>query len=126
MDGKGRKVLHNTNLVWPNAITLDIESQILYWADAQLDKVESSTVDGSNRSVITFRGIFHPFAHTVFRDTLFITDWILDQILAVKIPSPGVSTATVSLTSRLQHEPMGVQVITLERQPEGMSCTLVM
>ena len=120
MDGKGRKVLHNTSLTWPNAITLDIESQILYWADAHFDKVESSNVNGSNRRIITFRGILHPFAHTVFRDTLFVSDWRLDQILAVKIPSPGTSSTTVSLTSRLQQEPMGVQVITPERQPEGV------
>ena len=36
MDGSDRSVIHNTSLVWPNAITLDIATQTLYWADAML------------------------------------------------------------------------------------------
>lgn len=121
MDGKGRRVLHNTSLVWPNGIALDYELQILYWADANLDKVESSSVDGSNRRIITVRGIFHPFSLTVFGDTLFLTDWILDQVLSVRLAPTGGSRAntTMALTSTLRHEPMGIQVITPERQPAG-------
>ena len=124
MDGKRRRVLHNTNLVWPNGITLDYGSQILYWADANLDRVESSSVDGSNRRIITVRGIFHPFDLTVFGDTLFLTDWILDQVLAVSLaPTGGLrSNSTVSLTSSLRNEPMGIHVVTPDRQPTGTCC----
>ena len=49
MDGTSREVLHNTNLVWPTALTLDYDTQTLYWLDASLDKLETSHVNGSNR-----------------------------------------------------------------------------
>jgi len=51
----------------------------------------------------------------------FLTDWILDQVLSVRLAPTGDSRAntTMALTSTLRHEPMGIQVITPERQPAG-------
>jgi len=40
MDGDARRTLHNTDLVWPNGLTLDYQNQVLYWIDAFLDKIE--------------------------------------------------------------------------------------
>ena len=114
MDGAGRTVLHDTELVWPNALTVDYHSQLLYWADASLDKIERSRVDGTNRRIITRRGVFHPFGITVFENTLYWTDWELDSVL-----SRGESTNTTILFSNLQTEPMGIQVVTINRQPRG-------
>ena len=51
MDGQNRMVLHDTNLTWPNGITIDYPAQRLYWVDAALDRIEFSGVDGTGRQV---------------------------------------------------------------------------
>ena len=116
MDGSSRMVLHNTDLVWPNAITVDYESQILYWADANLDKIESSHVDGSNRVIITTNFIVHPFAITFFNQQLYWSDWAYDAVLTLNLSEPdSIELLAGSFTS----EPMGVHIVAKTRQPEG-------
>lgn len=75
MDGANRTVLHNTSLKFPNALTLDISTQTLYWADARLDTVEKSNVDGTSRQLVIQGGISHPFHMIIWRDELLISDW---------------------------------------------------
>ena len=116
MDGAARSILHNTSLTWPNALTLDYDSQVLYWADASLDKIESSNVDGSNRQIVTVRGLFHPFGITVFQDTLYWSDWRLDAILLRRL---GDSQNTTIIFSGLETEPMAIVVVSAQRQPPG-------
>lgn len=111
MDGNDRTVLHNTSLIWPNALTLDISTQTLYWSDASLDKIESSNTDGTDRRVLTTAGIFHPFAITAFEGTLYWTDWQLDAILVRRLENVTI------LFSELTTEPMGLQVFSEDRQP---------
>lgn len=114
MDGTSRKTLHNTSLVWPNAITVDYDTQTLYWADANLNKIETSGVDGSNRKVVTTAFIFHPFDITFYNGILYWTDWLTDSILRTQINSPD---NVDQLFLALDTEPMGLHVVTRERQP---------
>ena len=114
MDGTSREALHNTSLVWPNAITVDYDTQTLYWADAMLDKIEASDVDGSNRKVVTENFIFHPFDITFYNGTLYWTDWLTDSILRTRISTPD---DVDQLFLALDTEPMGVHVVARERQP---------
>ena len=39
MSGQKRELLVNTSLEYPNGLTLDVSSNILYWVDAKLDTV---------------------------------------------------------------------------------------
>ena len=107
MDGSGRVVIHSTNLTWPNALTLDIPSQTLYWADASFDKVESSRVDGSNRRLITNSGIIHPFAIAVKDMSLYLTDWSLQSI--GHIPNLGNTSSILHTLSC--NRPNGIQIV---------------
>ena len=116
MDGAARETLHNKSLVWPNALTLDYDSQILYWADANLDKIESSNVDGSNRKLVTVRGLFHTFGITVFQDRLYWSDWRLDAILSLYL---GDSQNTSIIFDSLETEPMAIVVVSEQRQLPG-------
>ena len=75
MDGQDRVTLHSYHLAWPNALTIDYATQTLYWADAKLLTIESSLVDGSMRRPIRTSHLRHPFAMTMFEDTLYWTDW---------------------------------------------------
>ena len=120
MDGTARQVLHNTNLRWPNALTLDFDTQVLYWMDALLDKFESSNADGSNRRLLSTTQIFHPFGITFYQNMVYWSDWQLNAILSAPVNLP---TQVSFVMSGLLLSPMGIQVVSLERQPAGLqSC----
>ena len=44
MSGALREVLLQSDLGWPNAITLDVENDRMYWSDAKFDKVSTGSV----------------------------------------------------------------------------------
>ena len=120
MDGTNRMVVHNTNLVWPNALTLDMETQTLYWADANLDRIESSSVDGSNRQLISQTGIpvDSPFGIAlVDSDSLVITDRLSHILKQVDVSSRSVSLLREITTSCNQL--FGIKFVTPLKQPES-------
>jgi hypothetical protein len=51
MDGTNRKSLIESQLQWPNGLSIDYIEKKLYWCDAFLDKIERAGLDGSNREV---------------------------------------------------------------------------
>ena len=114
-DNSTRLALHSTNLVWPDGLTIDYTTQILYWADASLDKIESSNVDGSNRALLTTNLILHPFGITYHNGYLYWSDWQTDQISMTHVSAPD--NVTVLVSARLDTEPMGLEVVTISRQP---------
>ena len=116
MDGTSREVLHNTSLVWPNALTLDYDAQILYWMDAFLDKFESSDVDGSNRRLISTTHIYHPFGITFYQSRVYWTDWQFNAILSAQVSHP---TQVSVVVQGLVLPPMGISVVSVDRQPTG-------
>lgn len=116
MDGNdsSRQILHNTGLAWPNCLTIDYSTETLYWADAQLNKIETSKVDGTNRRILTTNLILHPFGLTYHSGYLYWSDWQTDQITMTPVSSPDNVTVVVST---LDTEPMGIEVVALSRQP---------
>ena len=117
MDGTDRTVLHQgSNINYPYDLTLDIETQTLYWADQSANRIESSSVDGSNRVLLSSdsQNIYYI---TFFGGKLYWSDWGLDQILSSPVAAPDNITA---LIERLPYDPNGIQVISLEKQPTGM------
>ncbi len=66
MDGTSRTILHSTDIYQAYGLTLDYTSQTLYWADYTLRRLESSSVDGSNRVLLTTMGIQSPYYMTFF------------------------------------------------------------
>ena len=118
MDGLNRTVLHNTDLRWPNALTIDYETQTLYWADGSLDKIESSNTDGSDRTLLTSgAAIPHPFSITFFRGVIYWSDWTFQAILSAPVDAADNITTIVL---PLPDEPMAVHVVARERQPDGI------
>ena len=117
MDGTSRTVLHNTRLFWPNAMTLDYNTQTLYWMDARLNRMERSNADGSNRRLLSTRFIRHPFGMAFHNGDLFWSDWQLKAILAA--PANRPSNVRV-VFGNLRRNPMGVTIVSLARQRAGM------
>lgn len=118
MDGANRTALHSTDLVLPNALTLDIPTQTLFWADATLDKVECSGVDGSNRQLIAQAGVNHPFGIAVTFSGLYFTDWNQSSIRYIR---NGENEATILREFVTCDLPSGIQVVSQEKQPMGES-----
>ena len=69
------------NIRMPNGIAVDVQNtydtqiQRLFWADAQLDKIEMCDLDGRNCKIIASSHLQHPFDIAVYGDSLFYTDW---------------------------------------------------
>jgi hypothetical protein len=116
MDGdpKTRLALITTNILWPNALTIDYTIDKIIWADAKIHTIESANLDGSNRRVILSDNVHHPFSITVFEDKMFWTDWVKECIyVADKFTGKGRSVVRDGLFS-----PMDIHVYHQQRQPK--------
>lgn len=59
MDGTNRSVFVTSKTVlWPNGLSLDIPSKILYWVDAYYDRIEMVMLDGTERKVSASFGLY--------------------------------------------------------------------
>ena len=116
MDGSFKRTIHSTGLHWPNALTLDFETQTLFWADAALDRVEASSTSGASRRVLTTHYIYHPFGMTFYRGWLFWTDWATNSILASEATIPFFP---IGVRIGLSLDPMGIQMMASGKQPRG-------
>ncbi|XP_076114053.1 low-density lipoprotein receptor-related protein 4-like [Mytilus galloprovincialis] len=74
MDGSNRTVLVDKNLGWPNGIVIDKQSQRIVWADAKMEVIESSDLNGGNRRVI-ISNVNHPYGLTITERHIYWTDW---------------------------------------------------
>ena len=118
LSGANRTVIHNSNLVWPNALTLDIPTQTLYWADASLDKIEKSSVDGTNRVLIAQRGVVHPFSIVFANGTLYFTDWS-DNTIRYLSTTEGIVRNLHSVAAYSNSTIFGIQIFGPNRQIIG-------
>ncbi|KAM9247401.1 low-density lipoprotein receptor-related protein 6 isoform 6-T6 [Leptosomus discolor] len=115
MDGSSRSIIVNTDIYWPNGLTLDYEEQKLYWADAKLNFIHKSNLDGSHRQAVVKGSLPHPFALTLFGDTLYWTDWNTHSILACsKYSGEDLREIHSNIFS-----PMDIHVFSQKRQPNA-------
>ena len=120
MDGRNRTILHDTNLVWPNGLTIDYANQRIYWVDASLDTIEYSNVDGSGRTLLDRMDdqVFHPFSITLEEEFIFWTDWNQLSIFTTHKDLPNDNI--VNLYGDLVDSPHGIEAVTPDRQQEGI------
>ena len=117
MDGNGISLLFQNDLQRPYAVSLDFTNQLLYWADAGLDRIESANVDGSNRRVVISSGLNEPFDLTLLGDMIYISDTNLG-ILAANIS--GAQPVEVVYDTFCEYiGPFGIEVVAQERQLFG-------
>ena len=70
MDGSHREKLVHTSIVWPNAVTIDHDQNMLCWADAGLDTIETMHLKSGRRDVLinekAYSGVFlHHHVYTL-------------------------------------------------------------
>lgn len=114
MDGTQRRPLVTENIYWPNGLTIDYTTDRIFWIDAKHLVVESAHIDGTDRKKVVSRGLYHPFAITVFEDAIYWTDWHFKSIsLANKNNGRGFKTIHSGL-----HFPMDLHSYHPQRQPD--------
>ncbi|XP_046584857.1 low-density lipoprotein receptor-related protein 4-like [Haliotis rubra] len=84
-DGTDRKILVNTDIQWPNGITLDDQSETLYWCDAGEHRIDSVKLDGTGRRQILNEPGTHYFGIFFFEDALYFTDWKTNAVRAIHL-----------------------------------------
>ena len=119
MDGTGRAILHQTDLQRPYGVAIDVDTQVLYWTDVNLHRIEMcNAVDGSNRRVVVSSpGVDRPYSLSLFDDTLYISD--LNQDILATNKSGGQPVRTVNDRFCTYVSTFGIQVIAGERQLQG-------
>lgn len=83
MDGSNftRILTWNDSIAWPNALTIDFFTDRLYFADAHLDYIAFSDLEGRHRHyVIRGNKVPHVFALSLFDDYIYWSDWNLKSI----------------------------------------------
>ncbi|XP_056113822.1 low-density lipoprotein receptor-related protein 4 isoform X1 [Rhinichthys klamathensis goyatoka] len=115
MDGSNRKIIADTHLFWPNGLTIDYAGHRMYWVDAKHHVIERADLDGKNRKAVISQGLPHPFAITVFEDSLYWTDWHTKSInSANKFTGKNQEVIRNKL-----HFPMDIHTLHPQRQPAG-------
>ncbi|XP_077472512.1 low-density lipoprotein receptor-related protein 2a isoform X9 [Stigmatopora argus] len=117
LGGNFRKEIVNSSLVWPNGLSLDYEEERLYWADASLQKIERSSLTGSNREVIVSTAIY-PFAMAMFGQFIYWTDWNTRSIYRANKHDGSDQTAMVQ---NLPSRPMDIHVLASGKQLQCIS-----
>lgn len=107
ISGYGIESIITTEIRMPNAITLDTQAHKLFWADARLDKIEKTNLDGTNRVVLAHSTPKHPFALAIHGDNLYWTDWILHAVISCNKYSGG----DVVLLRKDINRPMGIVAV---------------
>ncbi|XP_077981564.1 very low-density lipoprotein receptor-like [Glandiceps talaboti] len=119
MNGLHRQTLVDSDIQWPNGISIDYVSRRIYWVDAKLHLLGSVGLNGENRiNIITSPTILpHPFSVAVFGDLMYWTDWVTEQIYSAnKFTGAGNKAITDKLYS-----PMGIRVYHALKQESGIN-----
>ncbi|KAG9352113.1 hypothetical protein JZ751_020526 [Albula glossodonta] len=113
MDGSNRRVIADTHLFWPNGLTIDYAGRRMYWVDAKHHVIERADLDGQNRKAVISQGLPHPFAITVFEDSLYWTDWHTKSINSAN----KFTGKNQEIIRNKLHFPMDIHTLHPQRQP---------
>ena len=117
MDGSrgSRSIVIDKDIFWPNGLTLDYDSSKIFWVDAKLHFIHSCDFDGSNRNKVVEGELPHPFALTVYKESLYWTDWQTQSIHRCnKVTGGDRHRVHDNILS-----PMDIHAYSKDRQPTG-------
>ncbi|KAK7113108.1 hypothetical protein V1264_012457 [Littorina saxatilis] len=117
LDGKNiSRTFITDKLGWPNALTIDYETERLWWGDAHLDIIEYCKLDGTGRHTVLEK-VPHPFAITIFEDWMYWSDWNHMSIERAHKFSGANHTTLLNVT----HRPMDIHIYHPLRQKPGVN-----
>lgn len=93
MDGTDLRILvDGSDLRWPNGLAIDYSADRIYWADANIDIIESIYLNGTGRQK-TEPVSKHIFGLDVTDEFIYWTDWLSKSITRAK--KSNVSEQTI-------------------------------
>ncbi len=119
MDGKPetRRVIIDGEIVWPNALSIDYQKAVLWWADAKLAKIERCNLDGTNRRVLTERNVGAPFSIAVSSQYVYWTNWNNGRIERIAKDSWNKNQIQ---SHSFSHYPFAITLIDGKKHEAGM------
>ena len=119
MDGTSREVIHSVQLTTPVSLALDSNSQTLYWIDSTLLRMESSFVDGSNRTVLfsSSSTLQRTGGMAVFQNTIYWAQRNTMTLHSTNRSTPGTNVSNLWTASN--YEPYEISIVTPSEQPQG-------
>ena len=74
LDGSQREVFINESISHPYGLTLDYDTNTLYWCDQRLNKIEKVLLNGESKREVIVTNITDCMGLTVFGDYIYWTD----------------------------------------------------
>ncbi|XP_071495091.1 low-density lipoprotein receptor-related protein 1-like [Diadema antillarum] len=101
MDGRERIDLEVTKIVFPHGITADYPAKRIYFADTQLELVQSVKYDGTGQRIIK-QGpkVSHLYSLTLFENTIYATKWDAEAEIVKIDKLSGNVTRLARITNR--------------------------
>ena len=119
LDGssRAREVLHSTDLLIPYDVAIDYDNSLLFWVDQQINKIEQSNLDGTNRQLVyDLQDGASPFGVTLFKESLYWSEQGPKQIVTgsskPNSPTP-VGTPIIDVSGDLRR----LKTVAESRQP---------
>ncbi|KAJ9584470.1 hypothetical protein L9F63_021195, partial [Diploptera punctata] len=121
MDGTNRKTLIDSNLHWPNGLSIDYIGKKLYWCDAFLDKIERASFDGSDREIVySGEELDHPYGLAYFDQAVYWTEFQKGTVHRKSLASNDSKVETLSEEFSYLYE---IRVYDNSSQTETNGCT---
>jgi len=73
MDGYERASILSENIGCPNALTIDVKEERIYWTDVKMNSVESAKIDGGSRRLV-LRDRPEPYGVALYGDAIYWSD----------------------------------------------------
>ncbi|ERL91934.1 hypothetical protein D910_09257, partial [Dendroctonus ponderosae] len=133
-DPKSRKVIVSEHIHWPNGLTVDYDSEKIYWIDGKLlfikvlrfstsliillntGRFQVMDFDGKSVSIILQTASEYPYALTQSYSKLFWTDW---KSVAIFDYSKLETSSQQPMEFQMGTHPMDIKVFERQRQPQG-------
>lgn len=121
MDGtESNTIYRNEGISRPNAITIDHDTQTLYFIDAFSNRIASLSTDGSSLTFLqnltnaTVPAAYQ-FSMDFFQGKLYWSDWIADGVFSYRVGDPQGSVQLVRDVE--DRDPASIKVVDTSRQP---------
>ena len=128
MDGSERRDFVITDISEPNGLTVDLDSERVYWSDADLERLEYISFDGTGRTLLETEdtGLQDPFAVSVGDDILFWSDLDTNSVYAThKEHGSDDGNGYFATVATFPSAPFGVEALLSDRQPLSKKASLI-
>ena len=93
LDGLGRKELVTTDIVYPQAVAVDLPNRKVFWVDAYLDHIQQCDYEGKRRvTVVQGRAAQNLQGITVFQSAIIASSWRENAVLEIETSQAGNNT----------------------------------